>query len=91
MSIRNGVRNTRITVQRTLMEVVEIWKWKEPEICGVVSKTSIFATNTWFVMVTLKHTQLCGMFTAAVTLVISMKTWTTKVQSIKNGGNLTVI
>ena len=32
----------------------------------VVQKTSIFATSTWFVMVTLKHTQLCGMFTVAV-------------------------
>jgi ABC-type transport system involved in Fe-S cluster assembly fused permease/ATPase subunit len=32
----------------------------------VVQKTSIFATSTWFVMVTLKHPQLCGMFTVAV-------------------------
>jgi hypothetical protein len=27
-SIRNGMRNTRRAVRRTLMEVVGIWKWK---------------------------------------------------------------
>ena len=90
-NLETGMLPTLQIVLKIIPDPVEPWRKILQDNCGVIILQTICDSNTWTVMVTVRHTTVYGMLMGAVNIVISGSQWTKRPTNIRNGSTVMTI